>query len=45
MARTRPWEVSEELWERAAPLLPAPKSRSKGGRPPRSDREMLGAIL
>lgn len=45
MGRTRPWEVSEQLWERAASLLPAPKPRPKGGRPPRSDREMLGAIL
>lgn len=24
MVRTRPWELSEEVWERAAPLLPAP---------------------
>jgi putative transposase len=45
MERTRPWELSEEVWERAEPLLPAPKPRLKGGRPPRSDREMLGAIL
>jgi putative transposase len=45
MARTRPWELSEEVWERAEPLLPAPKPRLKGGRPPRSDREMLGAML
>lgn len=45
MGRTRPWELSEEVWERAEPLLPAPKPRLKGGRPPRSDREMLGAIL
>ena len=33
------------MWERAEPLLPAPKPRRKGGRPPRGDREMLGAIL
>jgi putative transposase len=43
--RTRPWELSDALWARAQPLLPAPKSYPKGGRPPRSDREMLGAIL
>lgn len=45
MQRTRPWELSEEVWERAEPLLPPPKPRPKGGRPPRSDRQMLGAIL
>ena len=45
MERTRPWELSEEVWARAEPLLPAPKPRLKGGRPPRSDREMLGAML
>jgi putative transposase len=45
MERTRPWELSEEVWARAQPLLPATKPRPKGGRPPRSDREMLGAIL
>ena len=41
MERTRPWELSEEVWQRAEPLLPARKPRPKGGRPPRSDREML----
>jgi putative transposase len=45
MKRTQPWELSEEVWERSELLLPAPKPRLKGGRPPRSDREMLGAIL
>jgi putative transposase len=45
MERTRPWELSEEVWVRAEPLLPTPKPRLKGGRPPRSDREMLGAML
>jgi putative transposase len=45
MGRTRPWELGEKLWGRAAPLLAAAKPRPKGGRPPRSDREMLGAIL
>jgi putative transposase len=45
MGRTRPWELSEEVWERARPLLPATKPRLKGGRPPRSDREVLGAML
>ena len=33
------------MWERAEPLLPPHNPRVKGGRPPRDDREMLGAIL
>jgi putative transposase len=45
MARTHPWALSDEVWERAHPLLPAHKPRPKGGRPPRDDRQMLGAIL
>ncbi len=45
MARTHPWELSDDVWERAQPLLPPHKPRPKGGRPPRDDRQMLGAIL
>lgn len=45
MARTKPWEVSDALWQRAEPVLPPAKPRPKGGRPPRDDRQMLGAIL
>lgn len=45
MARTKPWEVSDALWERAQPLLPPHTPHSKGGRPPRDDRQMLGAML
>lgn len=45
MARTKPWEVSDTLWQRAEPVLPPAKPRPKGGRPPRDDRQMLGAIL
>ncbi len=45
MTRTKPWELSDKVWERARPLLPARKPHLKGGRPPRDDREMLGAIL
>ena len=45
MARTKPWELSDAMWERARPVLPAHKPRPKGGRPPRDDRRMLGAIL
>jgi transposase len=45
MARTRPWEVSEAFWQRAAPLIPARPAKQKAGRPAKSDRQMLGAIL
>ncbi|MGH2484468.1 MAG: transposase [Ktedonobacterales bacterium] len=45
MARTQPWELSEVMWERAQPLLPPHKPHPKGGRPPRDDRQKLGAIL
>jgi putative transposase len=45
MGQTRPWELGEKAWERAQPLLPSTKPRLKGGRPPRGDREMLGAML
>src|SRR5260370_3392421 len=45
MARTKPWELSDEVWERAQPVLPPEAPRPRGGRPRRSDREMLGAIL
>ena len=43
--RTRPWELSEAVWERAQPLLPETRPHPKGGRPRRDDRQMLGAIL
>src|SRR5260370_11222425 len=45
MARTKPWELSEEVWERAQPLLPERKPHPRGGRRPRDGRQMLGAIL
>lgn len=45
MIRTKPWELSAAMWERAQPLLPEAKPHPKGGRPRRSDRQMLGAIL
>jgi putative transposase len=44
MARTRPWEVSDALWERVRPLIPARPPRSKGGRPA-DDRQMFAAIV
>src|SRR3712207_4113308 len=37
--------VSEELWAVVAPLLPSPRPRPKGGRPPVDDRKALAGIL
>src|SRR5260370_16741778 len=45
MARPHPGELGDDMGERAQPLLPPHKPRPKGGRPPRDDRQMLGAIL
>jgi putative transposase len=45
MARTRPWKVSDELWERVHPLIPPRPPKPKGGRPPEDDRQMFEAIL
>jgi putative transposase len=44
MARTRPWEVSDEFWERVRPLIPPAPSHAKGGRPRLSDRQAFEAI-
>ena len=45
MSRTHPWEVTDALWQRVEPLIPPRPARLKGGRPPLSNRQMLGAIL
>ena len=45
MARTRPWEVSEEVWEKVKPLIPAAPSHAKGGRPRMEDRKAFEAIV
>ncbi|MDR1788968.1 MAG: transposase [Opitutaceae bacterium] len=54
MVRTKPWEVSDKLWEAVAPLLPAGKERAPsrvykrragGGRKRANLRLVLGAIL
>jgi transposase len=37
--------VPEALWERIAPLLPPPKPKPKGGRPPVDNRAALTGIL
>jgi putative transposase len=45
MARTRPWEVSDELWEPIKPLIPEVPSYAKGGRPRIEDRKAFEAIV
>ncbi len=45
MSRTKPWKVSDELWERVRPLIPARPAHPKGGRPANDDRQMLEAIV
>jgi len=45
MPRTRPWEVSDELWERVAALIPQRAAHPKGRRPPADDRQMFAAIV
>src|SRR5215213_7973597 len=37
--------VSNGLWAMVAPLLPPPRPRPKGGRPPVDDRKALAGIL
>ena len=45
MPRTRPWEVSDELWEQVRPLIPPAPSHAKGGRPRLDDRQAFEAIV
>jgi len=44
MKRTKPWELSDEVWERVRPLIPERPAHPKGDRPARSDRQMLSAV-
>jgi transposase len=37
--------VSDDLWDVVAPLLPPPRPKPKGGRPPIPDRAALSGIL
>lgn len=37
--------VSDELWSAMAPLLPPPRPKPKGGRPPLDNRAALSGIL
>jgi putative transposase len=43
--RTRPWEVSDELWARVEPHIPPERPKPKGGRPRMADRAAFGAIV
>jgi putative transposase len=45
MPRTRPWEVSDELWGQVRPLIPPAPSHAKGGRPRLDDRRAFEAIV
>ena len=45
MERTRPWEVSDALWERVRPLIPERPPHPKGGRPAEDDRQMFAVIV
>jgi putative transposase len=45
MARTKPWEVSDEVWKRVRPLIPAAPSHAKGGRRRMDDRKAFEAIV
>lgn len=45
MPRTRPWEVTDELWEHVQPLIPPAPSHAKGGRPRLSDRRAFEATV
>ena len=45
MPRTRPWEVSDELWEQVQPLIPLAPSHAKGGRPRTPDRQVFEAMV
>jgi transposase len=43
--RTRKQQVSDELWEAVAPLIPPDPPKPQGGRPPVAARQALGGIL
>ena len=45
MGKSRNKEISTALYKRLAPLLPAVKPSSKGGRPRLSDERALNGIL
>ena len=44
MANATPF-LTEEQWQKIKPLLPAPRRRPRGGRPPVNNRDVLEGIL
>ena len=45
MARTEPWRVSDEFWEKVQPLIPPTPSHAKGGRTRMDDRQAFAAMI
>src|SRR4029453_10490105 len=45
MARTEPWRVSDEFWEKVQPLIPPTPSHAKGGRRRMDDRDAFAAMI
>lgn len=45
MARTKPWKVSDEFWEKVEPLIPPAPSHAKGGRTRMDDRKAFSAMI
>jgi putative transposase len=45
MARTKPWEVSADLWKRMHPLIPPAPLHTKGGRRRMEDRKAFEGIV
>ena len=45
MARTKPWKVSDEFWEKVRPLIPPAPSHAKGGRTRMDDRDAFAAMI
>jgi hypothetical protein len=45
MARTKPWTVTDEFWEKVQPLIPPAPSRAKGGRTRMDDRKAFSAMI
>src|SRR3954453_6641445 len=45
MARTEPWRVSDEFWEKVRPLIPPTPSHAKGGRRRMDDRQAFAAMI
>src|ERR671915_1105832 len=45
MARTEPWRVTDEFWEKVRPLIPPAPSHAKGGRRRMDGREAFAAMI